>query len=236
MLDSDSWRRIPRPRASAPSPSTGTAASRPRPRRIGALGGAGAAAGGARVPRRGARARARARPVAGRPFAPARARRGPARLLALGALDPDLRGGRRGAPARLLDRGGPRSVLHYGRRRRPPRDPARPRRRAPLRRHEIRGNPAGLLARLLRRIDVLKAEAVAPAALREWAVALERAANTAAARTRRARDRVRGPLRAPRPDPPRGGQPRRRRPGARARQAVAFAPTSARTCEVVFAT
>src|SRR5204863_330870 len=30
----------------------------------------------------------------------------------------------------------------------------------PLRRHEIRGNPAGLLARLLRRIDALKAEAV----------------------------------------------------------------------------
>ena len=28
----------------------------------------------------------------------------------------------------------------------------------PLRRHEIRGNPAGLLARLLERIDVLKAE------------------------------------------------------------------------------
>ena len=29
----------------------------------------------------------------------------------------------------------------------------------PLRRHEIRGNPAGLLARLLERIDTLKAEA-----------------------------------------------------------------------------
>ncbi|HEX5955766.1 MAG TPA: UvrD-helicase domain-containing protein, partial [Solirubrobacterales bacterium] len=58
----------------------------------------------------------------------------------------------------------------------------------PLRRHEIRGNPAGLLARLLRRIDVLKAEAVAPAALREWAVALERAANTAAQRERAERE------------------------------------------------
>ena len=34
----------------------------------------------------------------------------------------------------------------------------------PLRRHEIRGNPAGLLARLLARIDALKAEAVGPAA------------------------------------------------------------------------
>jgi DNA helicase-2/ATP-dependent DNA helicase PcrA len=32
----------------------------------------------------------------------------------------------------------------------------------PLRRHEIRGNPAGLLARLLARIDALKAEAVGP--------------------------------------------------------------------------
>ncbi len=35
----------------------------------------------------------------------------------------------------------------------------------PLRHHEIRGNPAGLLARLLRRIDALKAEAVGPEAL-----------------------------------------------------------------------
>ena len=32
-----------------------------------------------------------------------------------------------------------------------------------LRRHEIRGNPAGLLARLLRRIDALKAERITPA-------------------------------------------------------------------------
>ena len=32
----------------------------------------------------------------------------------------------------------------------------------PLRRHEIRGNPAGLLARLLERIDALKADAVGP--------------------------------------------------------------------------
>jgi DNA helicase-2/ATP-dependent DNA helicase PcrA len=52
----------------------------------------------------------------------------------------------------------------------------------PLRRHEIRGNPAGLLARLLRRIDVLKAEAVMPAALRDWAVARERSASTAGER------------------------------------------------------
>ncbi|MGZ5419484.1 MAG: PD-(D/E)XK nuclease family protein [Solirubrobacterales bacterium] len=33
----------------------------------------------------------------------------------------------------------------------------------PLRRHEIRGNPAGLLARLIARIDALKAQAVGPA-------------------------------------------------------------------------
>ncbi|HET7177200.1 MAG TPA: UvrD-helicase domain-containing protein, partial [Solirubrobacterales bacterium] len=35
----------------------------------------------------------------------------------------------------------------------------------PLRRHEIRGNPAGLLARLLERIDALKAAAVGPEAI-----------------------------------------------------------------------
>jgi len=52
----------------------------------------------------------------------------------------------------------------------------------PLRRHEIRGNPAGLLARLLRRIDLLKDEAVAPSQLREWAVACERSASTAGER------------------------------------------------------
>ena len=38
-----------------------------------------------------------------------------------------------------------------------------------LRRHEIRGNPAGLLARLLRRIDAMKAESVTPDRLRDWA-------------------------------------------------------------------
>ena len=52
----------------------------------------------------------------------------------------------------------------------------------PLRRHQIRGNPAGLLARLLRRIDLLKAEAIDPAGLREWAVARERAAGSPAER------------------------------------------------------
>jgi DNA helicase II / ATP-dependent DNA helicase PcrA len=39
----------------------------------------------------------------------------------------------------------------------------------PLRRHEIRGNPAGLLARLLARIDALKAERVGPTKLEQRA-------------------------------------------------------------------
>jgi DNA helicase-2/ATP-dependent DNA helicase PcrA len=39
----------------------------------------------------------------------------------------------------------------------------------PLRRHEIRGNPAGLLARLLGRIDDLKAERIGPTTLAERA-------------------------------------------------------------------
>ncbi|TMK74456.1 MAG: ATP-dependent helicase [Actinobacteria bacterium] len=43
-----------------------------------------------------------------------------------------------------------------------------------LRRHEIRGNPAGLLARLLRRIDALKAEGISPGRLRAWAEERER--------------------------------------------------------------
>ena len=46
----------------------------------------------------------------------------------------------------------------------------------PLRRHEIRGNPARLLARLLLRIDALKEEAVSPGALRAWAAEREREA------------------------------------------------------------
>jgi DNA helicase II / ATP-dependent DNA helicase PcrA len=52
----------------------------------------------------------------------------------------------------------------------------------PLRRHEIRGNPAGLLARLLERIDTLKAEAVTPGGLRTWAAGREREAAGEAAR------------------------------------------------------
>ena len=44
----------------------------------------------------------------------------------------------------------------------------------PLRRHEIRGNPAGLLARLLSRIDALKADRVGPTSLAESARAARR--------------------------------------------------------------
>ena len=47
----------------------------------------------------------------------------------------------------------------------------------PLRRHEIRGNAAGLLARLLERIDVLKTEGIGPAELRDHARATERGAS-----------------------------------------------------------
>ena len=58
-----------------------------------------------------------------------------------------------------------------------------------LRRHEIRGNPAGLLARLLRRIDALKAERITPGRLRDWAEEREREAQGAAERERARRER-----------------------------------------------
>jgi len=54
--------------------------------------------------------------------------------------------------------------------------------RLPLRRHEIRGNPTGLLARLLARIDSLKAERVGPTTLSERARAREEAAGDEAER------------------------------------------------------
>jgi DNA helicase II / ATP-dependent DNA helicase PcrA len=59
----------------------------------------------------------------------------------------------------------------------------------PLRRHEIRGNPAGLLARLLERIDGLKASAIGAAELetrarREEARASDQASREAAAQER----------------------------------------------------
>jgi DNA helicase II / ATP-dependent DNA helicase PcrA len=52
----------------------------------------------------------------------------------------------------------------------------------PLRRHEIRGNPAGLLARLLARIDALKAERVGPTTLEQRSQEAEREAADDAAR------------------------------------------------------
>jgi len=58
-----------------------------------------------------------------------------------------------------------------------------------LRRHEIRGNPAGLLARLLRRIDALKAEGIGPARLRDWAEERERDSSGAQDRERAKRER-----------------------------------------------
>jgi DNA helicase II / ATP-dependent DNA helicase PcrA len=50
----------------------------------------------------------------------------------------------------------------------------------PLRRHEIRGNPAALLARLLARIDALKAERVGPTRLEQRAHEAERQATDGA--------------------------------------------------------
>jgi DNA helicase-2/ATP-dependent DNA helicase PcrA len=58
----------------------------------------------------------------------------------------------------------------------------------PLRLHEIRGNPSGLLARLLRRIDLLKAEGVTPRRLRLWAEAEVEAASGVPARERARRE------------------------------------------------
>jgi DNA helicase II / ATP-dependent DNA helicase PcrA len=59
----------------------------------------------------------------------------------------------------------------------------------PLRHHEIRGNPAGLLARLLQRIDALKAEAVSPETLAAWAAECSRAARDEAGREGARRER-----------------------------------------------
>jgi DNA helicase II / ATP-dependent DNA helicase PcrA len=58
----------------------------------------------------------------------------------------------------------------------------------PLRRHEIRGNPAGLLVRLLERVDLLKSEGIGPAELRERARAAERGAAGRAERERALRE------------------------------------------------
>jgi DNA helicase II / ATP-dependent DNA helicase PcrA len=58
----------------------------------------------------------------------------------------------------------------------------------PLRRHEIRGNPAGLLARLLARIDALKAERVGPTTLAERAETATAAAQEEADREAASRE------------------------------------------------
>ncbi|MEX2105857.1 MAG: ATP-dependent DNA helicase [Solirubrobacterales bacterium] len=58
----------------------------------------------------------------------------------------------------------------------------------PLRRHEIRGNPAGLLARLLAQIDGLKADAVGPTTLETRAGEREQAASDEAEREAARRD------------------------------------------------
>jgi DNA helicase-2/ATP-dependent DNA helicase PcrA len=58
----------------------------------------------------------------------------------------------------------------------------------PLRRHEIRGNPTGLLARLLARIDQLKAERTGPTTLSEQAQARAEAAADEAEREAARRD------------------------------------------------
>ncbi len=58
----------------------------------------------------------------------------------------------------------------------------------PLRRHEIRGNPAGLLARLLARIDALKAETVGATSLERRAHEAEAAASGEAEREAARRD------------------------------------------------
>ncbi len=58
----------------------------------------------------------------------------------------------------------------------------------PLRRHEIRGNPAGLLARLLARIDSFKAEGIGPTAIGDRAREREQAASDDAEREAASRD------------------------------------------------
>ncbi len=57
-----------------------------------------------------------------------------------------------------------------------------------LRRHEIRGNPAGLLAKLLRRVEALKTEGIGPERLRDWAERREREAGGEAERELAARE------------------------------------------------
>jgi DNA helicase-2/ATP-dependent DNA helicase PcrA len=59
----------------------------------------------------------------------------------------------------------------------------------PLRRHEIRGNAAGLLAQIVDRIDALKSAGVTAKRFREWALGLSREAKADAGRDAAARER-----------------------------------------------
>ena len=83
-----------------------------------------------------------------------------------------------------------------------------------LRAHEIRGNPAPLLASFVSRIDRLKDELVSADEYRGYAERLVRGGRRATPRgPGRARARVRGHLRRPRPPARRARRARLRRPG-----------------------
>ena len=104
-----------------------------------------------------------------------------------GARRPHPPGGRRAAAPRARDRGRDRPVLRVTEPRRAPGDAARPHRRAAIARHEIRGNPAGLLARIVDRIDALKSAGVTAERFGRWAD--EQAGGTRSERDSAARER-----------------------------------------------
>ena len=70
----------------------------------------------------------------------------------------------------------------------------------PLRRHEIRGNPAGLLARIVDRIDALKSAGVTAERFGRWADEHGWQATRSERDSAAQGARVRGDLRAPRLD------------------------------------
>ncbi len=96
-----------------------------------------------------------------------------------------------------------------------------------LRHHEIRGNPAPLLASFVSRIDRLKDELISADELRAWAEALP-ASDRRRARPRLPRARVRAPLRRPRPPARRARGARLRRPDRALVQAAAREAARAR--------
>ena len=98
-----------------------------------------------------------------------------------------------------------------------------------LRHHEIRGNPAPLLASFVSRIDRLKDEMVSAADYRGYAerLAAERRGRRRAGACR-PRARVRPPLRRPRPPAVRARRARLRRPDPAGLPAAARAPARAR--------